>query len=200
MPHRIRDHEKTDAGTGGEPPTAKTGKIYLNPVPRYSGKSNWEQYREICEAIVCSNGWDDVTAALQLLSHLDGDALNVALLVPESQRAMPEFLINSLSDHYNSPGRRAKYKRQFQRVARQPGDDPSIFAIELETLARMASMDVESFPFLPIGWVAERNENTFILGPGPPLSPRSHQTGNDDWSGERGWSPGPAMSTDPNSQ
>ena len=23
------------------------------PVPRYSGKSNWEQYREIFEAIVC---------------------------------------------------------------------------------------------------------------------------------------------------
>ena len=31
----------------------------------------------------CLNGWDDVTAALQLLSHLDGDALNVALLVLE---------------------------------------------------------------------------------------------------------------------
>ena len=37
------------------------------PVPRYSGKSNWEQYREVFEAIVRSNGWDDVTAALQLL-------------------------------------------------------------------------------------------------------------------------------------
>ena len=58
----------------------------------------------------------------------------------------------------------------------------------------------ESFPFLPIGWVAERNENTFILGPGTPSSPRSHQTGNDDWSGERGWSLGPAMPTYPNSQ
>ena len=44
-------------------------------VPRFSGKSNWEQYRQVFEAIVCSNGWDDVTAALQLLSHLDGDAL-----------------------------------------------------------------------------------------------------------------------------
>ena len=55
------------------------------PVPRYSG-SNWEQYREVFEAIVCSNGWDYVTAALQLLSHLDGDALNVALLVPQSRR------------------------------------------------------------------------------------------------------------------
>ena len=44
-------------------------------VTRYSGKSNWEQYREVFEAIVRSNGWDDVTAALQLLSHLDGDAL-----------------------------------------------------------------------------------------------------------------------------
>ena len=67
------------------------------PVPRYSRKSNWEQYRDIFEAIVCSNGWDDVTAALQLLAHLDGDVLNVALLLPESQRAVPELLINSLS-------------------------------------------------------------------------------------------------------
>ena len=81
------------------------------PVPRYSGKSNWEQYHEVFEAIVCSNGWDDVTAALQLLSHLDGDALNVALLVPESRRVVPGFLIKSLSDHYNAPGRPAEYKR-----------------------------------------------------------------------------------------
>ena len=50
------------------------------PVPRHSGKSNWEQYRELFEAIVCMNGWDDVTAALQLLSHLDGDALNVVVI------------------------------------------------------------------------------------------------------------------------
>ena len=86
------------------------------PVPRYSAKSNWEQYHEIFEAIVCSNGWDDVTATLQLLSHLDGVAPNVALLIPESRRVVPGFLIKSLSDHYNSPGRLAEYKRQFQRV------------------------------------------------------------------------------------
>ena len=47
----------------------------------------------------------------------------------------PGFSIKSLSDHYNSPGRLAAYKRQFQRVVRHPRDDPSIFAIELETLA-----------------------------------------------------------------
>ena len=113
------------------------------PVPRYSRKSNREQYCEVFEAIVCSNGWDDVTAALQLLAHLDGDALNVALLVPESRRVVPRFLINSLSDHYNSPGRLAEYKHQFQRAFRRPGDDPSIFAIELETLARRAFIDID---------------------------------------------------------
>ena len=113
------------------------------PVPRYSGKSNWEQYREMFEAIVCSDGWDDVTAALQLLSHLDGDALNVALLVPESRHVVPGLLIKSLSDHYNSPGRLADYKRQFQRVVLRRGDDPSIFAIELETLARRAFIDID---------------------------------------------------------
>ena len=97
------------------------------PVPRYSGKSNWEQYH------VCLNGWDVVTAALQLLSHLDGDALNVAFLVPESQRVVPGILIKSLSDHYNAPGRLAGYKHQFQLAFRRLGDDPSIFAIEQKT-------------------------------------------------------------------
>ena len=122
----------------------RQARFTSTPVPRYSGKSNWEEYREIFEAIVCSNGWDDVTAALQLLSYLDGDALNIALLVPECQRAVPGFLINSLSDHYNSPGRLAEYKCQFQRVVRRPGDDPSVFAIELETLARRAFIDIDS--------------------------------------------------------
>ena len=57
---------------------------------------------------MCSNGWDDVTATLKLLSHLDGYALNVALLVPESRRVKPGFLIMSLSEHYNAPGRLAE--------------------------------------------------------------------------------------------
>ena len=121
----------------------ETPAVSLRPVPRYSRKSNWEQYREVFEAIVCSNGWDDVTAALQLLSHLDGDALNIALLVPESRRVKPGFLIKSLSEHYNAPGRLAEYKRQFQRAVRRPGDDPSMFATELQTLARRAFIDID---------------------------------------------------------
>ena len=111
------------------------------PVPRYSGKSNWEQYREVFKAIVCSNGWDDVAAALQLFSHLDGDTLHVALLVPESRMVVPGFLIKSLSDHYNASGRLAENKRQFQRALRRPGDDPSIFATEM--LARRAFIDID---------------------------------------------------------
>ena len=58
----------------------------------------------------------------------------------------------------------------------------------------------ESFQFLPIGWRAERVGDQFILGPGSPAGPEDHEMGNDDWSGERGRSPGPAMPTDPNSQ
>ena len=114
-------------------PTKRSG-FTLTPVPRFSGRSSWEKYRQVFEAIVRSNGWDDVTAALQLLSHLDWDALNVALLVPESQRVLPGFLVKSLSDHYSYPGRLAGYKRQLKRAFRRLGDDPSVFAIELETL------------------------------------------------------------------
>ena len=85
---------------------------------------------------MCSNGWDEVTASLQLVAHLDGEALNVALLVQESQRILPGVLLKTLSAHYASPGRLAKYKRQFERITRPPGDDPAAFAIELETPAR----------------------------------------------------------------
>ena len=56
---------------------------------------------------------------------------------------VPGLLIKSLSDHYSSPGRLAEYKRQFQRVVRRRGDDPSIFAIELEMLARRAFIDID---------------------------------------------------------
>ena len=56
-------------------------------VPRFAGTTSWEQYRQVFDAIVISNGWDDATAALQLLSHLEGDALNVVLLVPAPRRA-----------------------------------------------------------------------------------------------------------------
>ena len=95
------------------------------PVPRYAGGSNWDQYREVVEAIVCSNGWDEMTAALQLNAHLDGEALNVALLVPEAQRIRPGVLLKTLSAHYASPGRLAKYKRQFERMTRPPGEKHS---------------------------------------------------------------------------
>ena len=46
---------------------------------------------------------DELTAALQLIAHLDGEALNVALLVPEGQRRRPGVLLETLSAHYASP-------------------------------------------------------------------------------------------------
>ena len=54
------------------------------------------------------------------------------------------MLLKTLSAHYASPGRLAKYKRQFERMTRPPWDDPAAFAIELETLARKAFVDVDA--------------------------------------------------------
>ena len=76
--------------------------------------------------------------------HLDGDALNVALLIPESQRVLSGVLVKSMSEHYGSPRWLAEYKRQFRRAFHCPDDDPSIFAIELETLAWRAFADIDS--------------------------------------------------------
>ena len=94
------------------------------------------------DAIVLSNGWDDATAALQLLSRLAGDALNVALLVPAPRRASQVGLVDALTEHYGSPGRLADYRRQFEKTTRMAGEDPSIFAIALETLAVKAFGDM----------------------------------------------------------
>ena len=69
-------------------------------VSRFGGTTSWEQYRQVFDAIVLSNGWDDATAALQLLSHLEGDVLNVALLVPMSRRTSRTGLVDALSAHY----------------------------------------------------------------------------------------------------
>ena len=80
-------------------------RFTITPVPRYDGISDWDQYREVFEAIVASNGWDDLTAALQLIAHLDGEALNVALLVPDNQRKRPGVLVEMLTAHYTTPGR-----------------------------------------------------------------------------------------------
>ena len=54
--------------------------------------------------------------------------------------------------------------------------------------------------FLPIGWRAERVGDEFILSSGSPARPEDQEMENDDWSGERGWSPRPAMPTYPNPQ
>ena len=131
--------------TPGVPPVVHTPRqaaFTTTKVPRFGGMTIWEQYRQVLNAIVHSNGWDDATAALQLLSHLEGDALNVALLVPMSRRTSRRGLVDALSAHYGSPGRLADYRRQLEKTTRSAGEDPSIFTIALETLAVKAFGDM----------------------------------------------------------
>ena len=61
----------------------------------------------------------------------EGDALNVALLVPEVKRTTRVGLIGALTEHYGSPGRLADYRRQFEDGP-EGGEDPLIFAIALD--------------------------------------------------------------------
>ena len=131
--------------TPGVPPVVpipRQATYTTTRVPRFGGTTSWEQHRQVFDAIVLSNGWSDATAALQLLSHLEEYALNVALLVPMSRRTSRTGLVNALSAHYGSPGRLADYRRQFEKTTRSAGEDPSIFAIALETLAVKAFGDM----------------------------------------------------------
>ena len=86
-------------------------------VPRFAGVTSWDQYHQVFKAIAQSNGWDNATAALQLLSYLEGDALSLARLVPEARRATRTGLAGAVTEHYGSPGRLADYQRQFEKMA-----------------------------------------------------------------------------------
>ena len=57
---------------------------------------------------------------------------------------MPGVLLDMPTEHYSSPGRLADNRRRFERISRKPGEDPSVFAVELETLALKAFGDLSS--------------------------------------------------------
>ena len=116
-------------------PLVRQVALTTTKVPWFNGSTSWEQYLQVFDAIVQSNGWGDATAALQLLSHLQDDALCVALLIPMPLQASRNELTDALSSHYGSPGRLANYRREFDKTVRKRGEDPSNFAITLETLA-----------------------------------------------------------------
>ena len=83
--------KKGGRATGTRGPDGKNiikaeGRFTNTAVPRFNGGGCWQQHLQICQAMVKSNGWTDGTAVLQLFAHLDGEALNVALLMPEEER------------------------------------------------------------------------------------------------------------------
>ena len=123
-------------------PLGRQATLTTTKVPWFNGSTSWEQYQQVFDAIVLSNGWDDATAALQLLSHLQDDALSVSLLILMPRRASRRELTDALSSHYGSPGRLASYRREFDKTVRKPGEDPSNFGITLETLAVKAFGDI----------------------------------------------------------
>ena len=128
--------------TTGLVPLVRQAALTTTKVPWFSGSTSWEQYQQVFDAIALSNGWGDATAALQLFSHLQGDARSVALLMPMPRRASRKELTDAVSSHYGSPGRLATYRRQFDKTARKPGEDPANFGITLETLAVKAFGDI----------------------------------------------------------
>ena len=143
--------------------TPRQAEFATTKVPQLGGTTSWEQYRQVFDAIVLSNGWDDATAALQLLSHPEGDALNVAMLVPMSHRTSITGLVDALLANYGSPGRLADNRQQFEKTTRSAGEDPSIFAIALETLA------VNAFGDMGLGQCTTGNSYPRCCGPMPSL-------------------------------
>ena len=55
--------------------------------------------------------------------------------MPKEEREKWEGLSQGLSDYYNSQGRLAVFRRQFESTNRRPGMVPATFATELEIIA-----------------------------------------------------------------
>ena len=112
-------------------------------VPRFDGTGCWQQHLLVFRAITKLNGWSSDTAAIQLFAHLDGEALQVALLMPDRIREHWKDFVDELSAYSNTPGRLAVFRRQFENAHRRPGLDPATFATELGILALRGFSDMK---------------------------------------------------------
>ena len=83
-----------DLALDGRPALRHPHRFTSTAVPRFYGTVCWHQHKQVSNATAESNGWDDRMAALQFFGHLEGKALNVALLLPEDQRNSPQGLSN----------------------------------------------------------------------------------------------------------
>ena len=121
--------------TWTQPARPRPATFTTTKVPKFSGSTSWDQYRQVFDAMVRLNGWMTPRSPCSSCPTFEGDTLNVALFVPESTRVTRIGLVGALTDHYGSPGRLADYRRQFKTTLRQDSEDPSKFAVALETLA-----------------------------------------------------------------
>ena len=74
--------------------------------------------------------------------QVEQQGFQAPLLLPLPRLLSRTGLVGALSSHYGSPGRLADYQRQFEKSTRTAGEDPSIFATALETLAVKAFGDM----------------------------------------------------------
>ena len=105
----------------------KMGSHFTNTaVPRFDGGGYWQQHLQIVQAIVKPNGWSEETAALQQFTHLDGEALNVALLMPvEEREKMGRSIKWSFGELQLSRETSCVFQRRFESASRRPGVDPA---------------------------------------------------------------------------
>ena len=76
----------------------------------------------------------------------------MVLLVPKVKRATQAGLVGALTEQYGTPGHLADHWHQFERTTHQEGEDPSIFAIALETLVVNAFGDMGANALLRLIW------------------------------------------------
>ena len=122
-------------------------------VPKLSGMTSWDQHRQVCRLFSGRMGGTTLRSPCNSCLTWRGDALNVARLVSEIEAVTRARLVGALTEHYGSLCRLADYRCQFERTTQQEVEDPSIFAIALETLAVKAFGDMGPNARIRLIWV-----------------------------------------------
>ena len=108
------------------------------PIQRFNNKSlNWPAWFRHFRAVADVHGWSKDQRALQLVSYLDGTAMNVAQELVDNDLYNYDVLVKLLSDRFDPASRVSAFRSRFHGRSRRHHEDADTFADALSELCQV---------------------------------------------------------------
>lgn len=104
----------------------------------FDGKVAWEAYLAQFEMLAAAQGWNDGECALQLVSSLRGQALEVLAHLTPAQRSVYSCVVGALERRFGQHLQAEVYRARLRGRVRGPGEPLPRLAQDVETLVRRA--------------------------------------------------------------